>query len=447
MKPSKPFKISLILISSPVALLLLCILTGFIVDRTSKPRLDAMKRASLQKLQASLPAGSDNAWQYYEEAIDLARNIRPDADRQEFIFGKISITPEIKRSIEENHDVLEFLKSGSAQPHCVMLLDYRSGMFRRNPNLRNLRIISQVLGARALYELETGDNKRALEDIFALMIIAKHIAVLSPTVLDQINAVSLLHWGSNIFSMGISSGTFSQSELDSSIAFLATIEKEWPPLYITLEKQIAALKIYIASSSLSETADLVLLPHRGKTPSPLLRLLVRVRYWRFLFSPRQAFIAHFEFLDSIVAEMKQIEETNASRGSWHVEQVFPQFFQERIDLHRGRVRIPEIFTPKFTNIGLLFNLTKIRLLHSAALVAKYREETGSYPHDLSGFDIRIMTDPNTGIEWEYRILEDSAFLMTHGLYLNATYDDIIIPLTRKGIADYLLQKRKNSNAE
>jgi hypothetical protein len=406
-----------------------------------------MKRASIEKFENSLYSGSDNAWVYYEEAIDIAKDIQLNSDRERYVYGFISITPNIENTIRENQDALELLKTGATQPHCSVLFDYRLGMFRHNTNLHRLKLVAQVLCARALYNFESGKTKQGIEDAVASLIIAKHIAELSPSILDQISGLNLLYWGLNVLNTAISSGILSKNELAANADFLERLEREWPHLNTTLERQIAALKIYIANSTLSTTANLALLPHHGKEPSAVLKLLLRLRYWRYFFSPRRAFIARFIFLDWIVAEMKKIEKKNAERGRWHAEQTFPGFFRERISQHHKSNHIPEVFTPQFTNAGLLFNLTKIRLLHCSTVVAKYRESKGHYPTNLSSFDTNITTDPYTGDLWEYKTIDDAVLLKSPGFNPEETHDDIIVLLTRKGISHYLSQKRTPGNHE
>jgi hypothetical protein len=422
--------------------LLLCFVTGYIVDRLSQPRLDAMKRSAVQELEGSLITGPGNAWPYYEEALDRARGIELDGSREAFVYGKIAMTPEINKTIQENQDVLALLIRGATQPHCSALFNTRSILSRHNTNLYRLKIVTQVLCARALYELEKGNSQQALEDLCAAMTIAKHICELSPTILDQLSGVNLLHWALLALKMGIASGSFSEQELSRISAFLKELEEEWPNLSVALEKHVAFTKIMIASSSISTTADLLLLPHHGRKPSALLRLLLRLRYWRYFFSPRRAFIDRFELLDAIVLEMEQIEEASRNNGRWYPEQSFPGFFQERLQKHHKRNRIPELFTPRFTNIGLLYNLTTLRMLNCGALVARHREAKGTYPEGLSEFDTSIATDPNTGTPWEYRITGNGAILRSPGLNLKEKSDDIMLLLNKRGIASYLSQKRK-----
>jgi hypothetical protein len=434
-------------LASFIGCLIACVLTGYTVDRRSQQQLDAMKHSSIQKLESTLYAGSDNAWYYYEEAIDRATNVQPDQSRKDFVYGRKPMDPYIERTILENHHALELLKTGAAHEHCSVLFGYRGGLFRRNTNLNRLKLITQVLCARGLYRLEKGETRQGMEDIFASLTIAKHIVELSPTILDQIGGVNMLYWGLSVLNTGIASGAFSKNELASINSFLGPLEQEWPQLSFTLERQIAALKIHIASSSVSATANFVLLPHHGKEPSALLRLLVRLRYWRYLFSTRRAFIARFTFLDSLVAEMSEIEEKNAVQGYWNVRETFPLFFDERITEHHRGNPIPAVFTPKLINTGLLFNMTRMRLLHCAAIIAQYRDEKGYYPPDLSGCSRRIATDPNTGNIWQYEIIGDEASLRSSGLDIDEPYDNIVVVLTRKGIVRYLSDRQKQIQNE
>jgi hypothetical protein len=216
---------------------------------------------------------------------------------------------------------------------------------------------------------------------------------------------------------------------------------------MTLDKQIAALKIFIANNTISNTINLALLPHHGKEPPAPIKLLLRLRYWRYLFSPRRAFVSRFVFLDSIVFEMKEIEKQNAQRGRWYAYQSFPGFFQQSISEHHRRNHIPEVFTPQFINTGLLYNLARIRLLHCATAVAQYRELKGHYPANLSSFDTHVTFDPYTGYIWEYKTVGDTALLKSPGFHPNEAHDDIMVVLTKKGISRYLSQKRTTENHE
>lgn len=442
MRPSKAFKISLILIGSFLVCLILCFITGYVVDRASQSELNALKHASEGILEGSLYAGPDNAWLYYEEAIDIAAGIQLDSERERYTYGFIAITPAIERTMNENQEALQLLIAGAAQPHCSVLFDYRSKMFRHNTNLFRLKLVTQVLCARALSRLEHGETKQGMDDLLAALIIARHIAELSPSVLDHIGALNLLYWGLHVMNTAIASGTLSPGELASVSHFLDGLERDWPYLSGTLEKQAAGLKIYIANSSIATTSDLLLLPHHGREPSFLLRLLLRLRYWRSLFSSRRAFVTHFSSLDAVIASMKEIEVRSAAQGTWGAERGFTGGFQKEIALHHRKNHVPGIFTPQFTNTGLLFNLTKIRLLRCAAIVAAYRARHGQYPVNLSELEVRVRTDPNTGTMWEYKITDDTASLKSPGLNLQETYDDITVILTTRGIADYLSERRK-----
>lgn len=441
MRYSKPFRIILVSFTAISGCLILCFLAGYMVDRYSQKQLDIMKFEAIKTLESSLRTNPHNAWFYYEDAIDIAKRIRPAAHTELYIYGKIPMTPEILQSIRDNSDALETLKAGSAQPHCSVLFDNRSSVFRRNTNLLSLKLISQILCARALYRLENGENQQGLDDAFAAMLIGKHLSSIAPTVLDQLNGLNILFWGFSALTAGVSSGTFSKSELASITTFLESLEKEWSPLYITLEKHTSNLKIFIANSSISKTIHLVLIPHHGTEPSLFLTLLLRLRYWRYIFSPRRAFISRFLFLDSIIADMKHMENDAMNQGGWNAEHSFPSFFKKRIAHHHRINRIPEIFTPKFTNTGLLINLTRLRLLNCACLLQQYRMDEGTYPTDLSDFDRHIVMDPNTQRYWEYEQVGDEAMLKSPGLNPRRAYDDVAMLLTRRGIVHYLSHKR------
>ncbi len=444
---SKPFQITISVFASIIGCLLLCFLTGYLVDRYSQENLDVMKLEAIKTLERSLQQNSDNAWFYYEDAIDIARHIRPAAHTELYIYGKTPMTPEILKSIQDNNAALSILKNGAAQPHCSVLFDNRSSVFRRNTNLLNLKLITEILCARSLYRLENGQHQQGIDDALSAMLIGKHLAGIAPTVLDQLNGLNILFWGFSTLSAGVSSGAFSENELKKISSFLNALEREWPPVHSAMEKHTSNLKIFIANSSIASTIHLVLIPHHGTEPSIFLTLLLRLRYWRYFFSPRRAFIMRFRFIDEIIAEVKQIEKKTKLQAGWTADETFPYFFDQSIARHHRINRIPEIFTPKFTNKGLLVNLTRLRMLNCACLIQQHQMHEGAYPPDLSEFDERTVTDPNTRASWEYVPMGDEALLKSPGLNPGRSYDDVILLLSKKGIPYYLSQKRGTGKHE
>lgn len=440
---SKSFKITISFILSIVGVILFLLIIGFTVDCFTYPSLKRTGNEALEDLKSLRIDKPGNAWDYYSIAIEKSRNIKPDKMRIGYIRGKIEITPEIIKAIEVNTDAIREIKEGARQDFCSVSFNYKKGLSVDIPDFTTLKRITEILCVNSLRELEEGNAEEALNDIFTVATVGKHLASVAPTVLDQMVGGVLISQALSVLRIGVSSSVFNKNELKKVAQFLDEMEKDWPPLYQALDTQTKLLKITIANITLSRTLEIVLLPHHQKKPSIFLKSLVRLVYWRYLFSPRLAFLKNFEFFDTIISEMQEIESTSSKvikRGEIH--KIFPDIFQKRINENVRKNPIPLIFIPKFSNKGRLVNITKMRMLRLSSVISSYRLENGFFPPTLEEFEYDIVIDPNTGEMFVYTNYEDSVRIFSPGLNISNPGDDITILLTKMGIKKYLEKRRK-----
>lgn len=440
---SKPFKVSIGVIATILGCFFLSIVIGYTVDILILPRLKSMGKESQENFN-QVTIGNENAWTYYKDAIQSSQGITTSQPRIRYIRGEIEITPGIKHSLLENQEALTLLIAGSKKESSPLPVLFENRGSYKTIDLDSLRLIVELLCVRSLVEMEKGNVASSLEDLFAAFAIGKHISAEAPTVIDQITGGVVLSQSLRVLTIGLSSGAFETDELKNISVFLRDLETTLPPVNTALNKQMKLLKITISHRPISDILYIILIPHHQKKPSILLKFFVRLLYWRYLFSPRYAFLQNFRFYDSIILEMKDIEALTAhhSKSPNKKYSQFPAYFSARIKKQSRKNPLPPFYAPKFTNRGRLTSLTRIRMLQLSTAISLYHKNNGFFPPNIEEFDKKIAFDFNTNTFFEFSNLKDSVILHSLGLSPENQQDDIVIILTKKGIKKYLENRRK-----
>ena len=120
----------------------------------------------------------DNAALLYYQAFLLYENPDKAMDKMltEFRNGKIKANEAIKKYIEKNRQMLNFLIAAADTANCDWGFDYSKGFELMMPNLAQLRRATYLIEAEAKLLAEKGDYKMALERCLSMHKMALHAA-------------------------------------------------------------------------------------------------------------------------------------------------------------------------------------------------------------------------------------------------------------------------------
>ncbi|TES93458.1 MAG: hypothetical protein E3J87_02295 [Candidatus Cloacimonadota bacterium] len=440
-RSSKTFRVIIGIIVAIVGLTLLVLLIGVIVDKVTQPSIKRAGDEALEYLTNLKRDEPGNAWDFYSLAIEKSRDIKSDKILSRYLNGNIEVTQEIMKTILDNLEIIEKIMEGARQEFYSYPYEYEKGAEAELPDYMSLRKAVSVTCAKAFYDLENGRTDASLNGLFSVMIVGKHIASGAPMLIDQMIGIVIVDKALKVLEIGISSGTFNDSQLESIAEFLVDLEKHWPLLSTALDGDSKTMKISFAKSQKGYSS----LFFGSESESKFIRVFVfRFICWRHFFSPKLSFLRGFKYMEDYISELKEIEEESMKWEKRAEAKKREDELQEKIKVYCKRnllfgFVIPNVFSMHRRKLEYI---TKIRMLHLSSEISSFRLESGRFPQSLEEIAKYLVVDFNTGKVWEYTNYEDSVTIFSPGPDISDKKDDISITLTGLGIKQYLAKRRK-----
>ncbi len=442
---SKGFQVIICIIGSLVGLILLLFVLGLITDWFTHPSIERAGKEALKDLMSLKRDEPGNAWNYYSAAIEKYKDIKPDKIPYRYLEGKIEITPNVIKIIEESKDIIGIIKEGTKQDFCSIPYNYEKGVAADIPDFMSLRRTTDIICAKSLSELEMGHTEEALDNIFSVATVGKDIAAGAPVLISQMIGTVIFLQVNHVLEIGIASGVFNSSELETISEFLDEIERFWPMLSTALDGETKSLKITLSQSY-----------RNFETSLPVWWSNIKIRFyaefaarffcWRYIFSPKRATLCSIRLMDSIINELKEMEsETVKMTIKEETDIKAIDLLKKRMNNYAAKNHIFSVLMPNIIPVyrRILRTITKIRMLYLSSIISSYRLEKGRFPLNLEEIAEDLVVDFNTGKMWEYTNYEDSVTIFSPGPDISDRKDDISITLTRMGIKKYLAKRRKS----
>lgn len=443
------FKITGLFISGIIGLVLLSLLVGFIVDLATYPVLSKKGKTALNYLVSLRKEGKDNAWNYYAEAekkVKRSKNIRDtEMPLYNYLYENAAITPELLDAIEANKDAIEAMKQGTKQAFCSIPYEYEKGMevLPYVPYFSELRLVSNLLCIRALYELENGKNDEALDDALSVCLFGKDLASGGPGRIGTIVSAIQTDKALKVLEIGLSTRTFKQEELKRISTVLNGVEKNWPSWSWALDGEMKSISISTGKVPFYKPIEFLWEKEWGPLTVPHL-VFIHLYFWRYLFSTRLATLYCQKFSDKMVLQLQERE--NSFRKGCFSSQKDKYIYKEEIKKNEVRNPvfsvIPRFTIPLYEAHGIDI-LTRMKLMNFASLVWLEYSKNNRFPATIKELGDAAI-DPITGKPWEYAVSKDLAVISSPGTHFRIDSDNISLTLKKTNIKEYLSKKRKHT---
>jgi hypothetical protein len=417
-------------------------LIGWIGDKSFERKILADGENAQKELNSLLRTGPGNAWEFYSRAIEKARSIKSDRTLSRFLDGDEEIVAEVLEVIKNHQEVIDNIREGARQDYYSYPYKYEQGIAIENPEYLILRRGIDITCIKALYDLENGRSEIALDLLFSVMMVGKHLSTDSPLPYDQLMGFSFIHKAAQVLGIGISAGAFNEHQLEEISVFLADLEIHWPAVATTLKNDLNLVRVtygYLHPA----VGDLLFSDDVEATF--LRRFILRLMCWRYLFSPKKALYSSSGMFEEVINDLENIEneEVDTKEKKKRVLESI-RMIEMKIKEFKRRNIVFSMMEPIYLSVykKKLREITKIRLLHISSRIRLFRTREKRFPENVKELAKDLIIDFNTGEEWRYESFGDSVTLSSPGFYDEDKSDDISITLTVKGIKKYLENKRR-----
>ncbi|GAJ12491.1 unnamed protein product, partial [marine sediment metagenome] len=224
-------------------------------------------------------------------------------------------------------------------------------------------------------------TEEALDNIFSVATVGKDIAAGAPVLISQMIGTVIFLQVNHVLEIGIASGVFNSSELETISEFLDEIERFWPMLSTALDGETKSLKITLSQSY-----------RNFETSLPVWWSNIKIRFyaefaarffcWRYIFSPKRATLCSIRLMDSIINELKEMEsETVKMTIKEETDIKAIDLLKKRMNNYAAKNHIFSVLMPNIIPMyrRILRTITKIRMLYLSSIISSYRLEKGRFP--------------------------------------------------------------------
>ena len=135
---------------------------------------------------AQTPARGDaNAALKYWTAFGLLPALDKDQEKIVQEWDKVPIDAAARKVIDQSNSSLLYLHRGAAIPRCDWSPNYEDGMHLLLPHLAKARTLANLAALRARSEFKQGNHKAGMEDVVALLRLARHVQT-DPIMINQL---------------------------------------------------------------------------------------------------------------------------------------------------------------------------------------------------------------------------------------------------------------------
>jgi len=428
------FRIITTLAAALIGLAILVFIIGNCVDFFSTAAIKKESDRALEEFAMLSRDDDGNAWEYYLRAIHLMETKTFDETIERYLQHSVAYSGIVEKELSRHRNITDLIHTGAAQPYCHIPVDYEKGPHAVLPNYKKLLECAKILNAQVLVALERGNNERAVSGIIDGFTLSRHVLNGTPIMLNYMVGIRMLNLFTTTLVIALSTGTFDSHDLTKLITVLDGYERTIPSAVWVLQAENSGMKIMLRTIPplypLLEQIEMM-------KASIFDELGIRLVFWRYGFSAKQAALSAVREIDDLFFDMQgQGDNTSSTEDDIKYVNIFDEFVQG----YKPKNDIMSIFTTNWR--GLFISraqcLTQIRLLYSAALLWLYRSEHGEFPQLLTEFDASRVMDPYTGREWEYIMTNGIVTVKSPGkdrVFDNK--DDLSITLYRQSVAEYL----------
>jgi hypothetical protein len=145
--------------------------------------------AKAQAADAGADLGANAALKYWE-AFGLLPALSKDQEKLLERWHKVPLDAAAQKLIDRSHNSRVYLQRGAKLRHCDWSLNYEDGIQLLVPHAPKSRALARLAALHARHEFEQGHGKAGVEDVIALLKMARHLKT-DPIMLIQLVACSI----------------------------------------------------------------------------------------------------------------------------------------------------------------------------------------------------------------------------------------------------------------
>lgn len=404
---------------------ILVLVVGFAVDIASYPSLKKMGDKALQDLEKNYVSVNGNAWDYYRLALEKVRSRMPTPGLIRYAAGDTTLTEPVRREIIADQDIYDLIDRGSAEPRCVIPLEYKKAWKMTYPDYVRMRYLVLLNSARGFSCLQRGDKEAALRSIYSGLSFIRNIASGTPQLFNYSWCIAYIPKQLNVLRRSLRTGAFDSRQLPAISKYLADLEGGFPTYRWVVEGEIDIRTVGFANIPFYIPVEFGAGSSFGKNLIDNITISIWMRFllWRYGFSTRLGMIRALKFWDRIIDELDK-QELDFLDKTWPLDK--NPIVKINLGLYRYLHHNP-LFAAASPNLSGFFRiktqmLTRIRLLNLAARLWAYRNDCGQFPASLSEIKDYSAIEPFTGETWQYQVAGDSAVITSPGF--NKVYGDV-----------------------
>jgi hypothetical protein len=404
---------------------ILVLVVGYVVDIASYSFLKKMGDKALQDLEKNFVPVDGNAWDYYRLALEKVGSRIPSPGLIRYATIDTSLTETVRREIIANQDIYDLIDKGSAEPRCVIPLEYKKAWKMKYPDYVRMRYLVLQNSARSLSYLLRGDKEAALRSIYSGLSFIRNISSGTPQLFNYSWCIAYIPKQMNVLRRGLRTGAFDPRQLPAISKYLADLEVGFPTYRWVVEGEIDIRTVEFANIPFYIPVEFGAGSTFGKKLIDKIAISIWMRFllWRYGFSTRLGMIRAIKFWDRIIDELEK-QELDFLDKTWPLDK--NPIVKVNLGLSRYLHHNP-LFTAASPNLSGFFRiktqmLTRIRLLNLAARLWAYRNDHGQFPASLGEIKDYSAIEPFTGEAWRYQTAGDSAVITSPGF--NKVYGDV-----------------------
>jgi hypothetical protein len=136
------------------------------------------------------PEARTNAAMKYWQAFGLMPSLDKDQEKIVREWETVPLDAAANKIIEQSRNALDYLHRGGKLDKCDWGLDYDDGISLLLPHAGKSRTLAQLAALRARSEFEKGDAKAGVDDVIAMLRLARHVQT-DPIMIDQLVGYSI----------------------------------------------------------------------------------------------------------------------------------------------------------------------------------------------------------------------------------------------------------------
>jgi hypothetical protein len=399
---------------------------GMIVDLASSPALKKEGELALEELQGLQKKVENNAWDYYTLIIQEMKARGQSDNVSRYFNQEIELTRDIRKELDSYTAIVELIRQANAMPSCWIPVNYEEGIFAQLPEYQYLVHAAKILGAQTLAALESGDTKIALDKTTLGFGYTKQIMHGSPILMNYMISDVMLGINLHVLEVALSSGVYDETQLTQLQHTLTSYEYDMPSLITAFELENAGMKISMMqipiNTPLFEPVEVIQGNVFGK-------FVERLAFWRYFFSPHQAMLKAIRKTDDILLTAKQ--KTQNLQGVEKELAILRSLKESDFEGYGKQNIVFALYRPPFKRAiaQKVRNQARVRLMLCAIDLRIHQHKYGNWPQKIDAFDQYIITDPFTEASWDYQHVQEKVELKSPGFDKEfGTGDDISICL-------------------